>query len=186
MIDEINQIQESDEVGWQGSEINSTTRSCGVSDGRYAPHGTLSYSLNGPAFQWEFYSEGFVPPANDINRYTQHVLVVYPNPWPGRELICLDGDETWRVPNLNGQLYLGGSRDLGADLENAMLWIVRRDWVDCTGSDEKEPHWSNGHSTPRSTNCLFVLVPLESSNFSNPPPRHRDADPPRLPANHRL
>jgi hypothetical protein len=161
VVEEINGIQEPwliEDAGWTGPAINSTEPGCGVSDSEWAPHGTFTYTPEGPEFEWKFEGEGFVTPwVSGI--YHQYVLVYYPDPWPGTNLVCLAGSgdpfitEPWiGVPFTGDSLTLSGSHDFGMDLNDGKIWIVRRDWVDCTGREVNDPPWANLYRVPRLTN----------------------------------
>jgi hypothetical protein len=164
VLEEINAIQEpwpNDDANWTGPQVNSTIPACGVQDYADTPHGTLRYYPEGPRFDWEFDGVDFVPWTTDETgyRYHQYVLVFMPGEsWPGRNLVCLKGAGDpatgvgdW-IANDSGQLTGTGSYNFGADLTDARFWIVRRDWVDCTGHDNNTPQWTNLGDSPRLTN----------------------------------
>jgi hypothetical protein len=156
VVDEINGIQEpwpDDYAGWNGPEIGSSGPSCGVDEstqaGEYGPSGTFTYMSEGPELEWKFRGEGFVPPIRGwAYGYHHYVLIYYPDPWPGRDLVCLgDGKASG-----SGRLTLQGSHDFGGTITDGKVWIVRKNWVDCTGTDEKDPYWANPEGVPRLTN----------------------------------
>ncbi len=115
--------------------------------GRALPYGTFEYTPESPEFEWEFAGNGFVPPLRGpFGPHHRYVLVYYPDPWPGRDLICL-GDG---IPNKQGSLKLRGSYDFNGNLADAKIWIVRADWVDCEGDGFE--HRTNPDGVPRLTN----------------------------------
>jgi hypothetical protein len=148
VVDEINSIQEPwpvDSGGWTGPEVNSTDPSCGFTNSPWAPYGTFTYTPEGPDFEWEFQGQGFVPTGSTYHHY---LLVYYPDPWPGRDLVCLaDG-----IPDRQGTFSLSGSWTYAPDVIDGKIWIVRRDWVDCTGYEVNDPPWANLDRVPRLTN----------------------------------
>jgi hypothetical protein len=173
VVEEINNIQEPwpvDDAGWTGPVITSTEPGCGVTDAPWAPYGTFTYMPEGPELEWEFEGHGFVPrnPTNGINH--QYILVYSPDPWPGRNLVCLPqhdwtpdcgvdglGCERWVRPGTQGNLTIEGSYDFGTDLNDAKIWVVRAGWVDCTGNgaEVRDPPyriWVNDERVPRLTN----------------------------------
>jgi hypothetical protein len=168
VIEEINGIQEPwplNDADWSGPVVNSTEPECGVTDGQFTPHGTFTYTPEGPELEWEFTGEGFVPPNVENGTRHNYVLVYYPDPWPGRNLVCLAGrgdpgvpdtygPNDYLIPDLEGNLSGDGSHDFGRDLTGAKIWIVRRDWVDCTGFEAigDEPPWVNDKPVARLTN----------------------------------
>jgi hypothetical protein len=151
VVDEINSI---DEATDPGTVINSTDSRCEYADIPETdedprPRGTLKYSTEGPEFEWTFKGEGFV---ETVHKY---VLIIYPDPWPGRGLICLDQSDG---ANVGGRLHLSGRQDLGMDLTDAKIWIVRAGWVDCDGASEFNsctPYGDNPDDVPRLTNDAF-------------------------------
>jgi hypothetical protein len=148
VVEEINDIQEpwpEDYAGWEGPVINSTSPACGV-QGFYAPRGTFTYTTAGPELDFEFHGEGFVP-QTEIGVHA-HMLVYYPDPWPGRGLVCLGGG----LADPEGTLRIERVVNLGRDLSNAKIWIVRDDWVDCSGDEANDPFWENPDRVPRLTN----------------------------------
>jgi hypothetical protein len=152
VVDEINSIQERDDSSWEGPVINSTEPSCGVTDSPLEPRGTFTYTVEGPKFEWTFEGEGFLPSGPVYHNY---ILIFYPDPWPGKRLFCLDVVRNHITPDERGRLSLSGSLDLGTDLTNAKIWIVRRNWVDCSGHDidiSDLVHWRNPDGVPRLTN----------------------------------
>jgi hypothetical protein len=153
VVEEINGIQQPwpvDDAGWTGPVVNSTGPGCGVTDAEFAGYGTFRYTSEGPEFEWEFEGQGLVPYHWSNGTYHRYVLVYYPDPWPGRNLVCLghgEGDP-W------GNMTLQGSYDFGTDVNDAKIWIVRRHWVDCTGYEAHgdDPPWVNDEHVPRLTN----------------------------------
>jgi hypothetical protein len=174
VVDEINGIQEpwpDDYTGWQGPTVNSTGPSCGVSLGLpgqdpLQPRGTFTYTTEGRWFDWQFTGEGFYPsPPPPGGMWHNYTLIVYPGPWPGADLVCLHGEaEPGEVgygdgmPDSWGNVRWDGRHYFGHDLSDARIWIVRRGWVDCTGSDKLEfyggARWNNPDGVPRLTNDL--------------------------------
>ena len=162
VVEEINGIQEPFRDGsgdWTGPDINSTEPGCGGSDSEFRPYGTFTYTPEGPELEWKFEGTGFVTPL--LGTYHHYVLVYYADPWPGENLVCLAGrgdpfvTEPWIGVPFNGDsLSLSGSHDFGMDISDGEIWIVRRDWVDCTGyeADEGDPPWANDEHVPRLTN----------------------------------
>lgn len=125
----------------QGPDIGSTGSPCQCGDWpEYCPHGTLTYSTVGAVFEWKFSGAGFVP----IDH--RYVLVVYRDPWPGRNPVCLE--ET--MANRGGRIRFSGSRDLAEGLTDAKIWIVRSNWVDCEGGGFD--HRPNPDGVSRMTN----------------------------------
>ncbi len=123
------------------------------------PDGTFTYTTEGPELEWEFEGRGFVPPNRIAGTYHHYVLVYYADPWPGTNLVCLAGSgdpfisEPWiGVPFTGDSLSLSGSHDFGMNINDGKIWIVRRDWVDCTGYDQQDPPWTNLDRVPRLTN----------------------------------
>ncbi len=150
VIDDIRAIEE--EPNAEGPTITSMGRDCGCSHPwpEYCPEGVLTYSTAGPMFEWRFQGTGFVPVSHG------YVLITTPDPWPGRGLICLEGDETQGVrANRGGNIRFSGSRDLGMHLTDARIWIVRSAWVDCDANgfrsrlnpdDSPQPRLTNDHN----------------------------------------
>jgi hypothetical protein len=155
VVDEINQIQEIDKRSWEGPVVNSTRWSCHVADSPLRPVGTFTYRVAGPQFEWSFEGGGFLP-YSPTAIYHRYVAILYPDPWPGRRLVCLDLVRNNITPDETGRLRLSGSVDLGRDLVNAKIWIVRRHWVDCSGHDYdidiNDVPWPNHDGVPRLTN----------------------------------
>lgn len=126
VVDVINTVDEQSSEPW--GDIPSTAANCECGDWpEYCPRGTLKYSTAGPVFQWTFNGRGFV---SQVHKY---VLIYYPDPWPGRDLICLEE----ATANRGGKIRFSGSKDLGLDLGHAKMWIVRLKWVDCNGEGFK-------------------------------------------------
>jgi hypothetical protein len=149
VVDAINAIDEQqDPEPWD--YIYSPTYDCERGDQLpgYYPEGTLTYSTVGPEFKWKFRGDGFIP------RSHNYVLILYPDPWPGKQdLICLEGWEEKVKANLAGKIRFSGSMNLGTDLENAEAWIVRLAWVDCDGQGFLYP-WGTGHENPHRVPAL--------------------------------
>jgi hypothetical protein len=143
VVDDIRGITEA--PNGSGPLITSTGRTCECSHEwpEYCPEGTLTYSTAGPEFEWKFNGKNFVP----IDH--RYVLIYYPDPWPGRGLICLGGSEG---ANRGGRIRLSGSQDLDRDLTDAKIWIVRRAWVDCDGGGFRHRTNPDDVKGPRLTN----------------------------------
>ena len=170
VIEQINQIEESSESGWEGPIINSTEPACGVTDGPYepyAPHGTFTYRIEGPRLEWSFVGTDLVSPQlTDQGVYVWHIymLVLIPDgPWPARDLTCIGKKSFGSGIPRNGVVSMAGSLDLSADLVDAKIWLIPRfrlgpngdllaSWSDCTGSQEQETTWPNPDGVPRLTN----------------------------------
>ncbi len=172
VVTSINDIHEpwlNDDPSWVGPVIDSTEPDCGVWSSQYSPHGIFRYRSEGPRFEWEFEGEGFVPtipyPVGDRMYYIYHRyrLILYRDPWPGLNLVCLgEGSPRPAGPGTPaGVLILSSSRELHEDLSNAKIWIVGSsqwggtddvvDFVDCTGRGTMV-YWTNGYGVPRLTN----------------------------------
>lgn len=135
VVEAINEIAELNDNSTQGN-VGSTEPDCGVTDAPYQPSGTFAYISAGPQLDWQFNGVGFVP-RESPTWYHEYVLIYYPDPWPGLDLVCLGSGK----PDPKGRLRLRGSTELDDDLTDAKIWIVRKDWVDCTGNDVKDPDW---------------------------------------------
>lgn len=169
VVEEINGIDEpwpEDDPSWSGPIVNSTDPDCGVWSSEYSPHGIFRYKTEGPRFEWEFEGEGFVPTVlyyvdDNWTVFVRHRyrVIIYPDPWPGLNLVCLGEGRPSVSPE--GVLSLSGSSDLHGDLTNAKIWIVGSsmeggaddvvDFVDCTGRGASY-YWTNGYGVPRLTN----------------------------------
>lgn len=169
VVEEINGINEpwpEDDPSWSGPIVNSTGPDCGVWSSDYSPHGIFRYKTEGGQFEWEFEGEGFVPTTvyevdDNWIVFVRHRyrVILYRDPWPGLNLVCLG---VGRPPvNPEGVLSLSGSNELHGDLTDAKIWIVGSsmeggadnivDFVDCTGQGASV-YWTNGYGVPRLTN----------------------------------
>jgi hypothetical protein len=160
VVEEVNQIQESDEAGWQGPEITSTEPSCGVTDAPYEPYkprGTFRYRVEGRKFEWEFEGTGLIPPRKiqELWFWHDYALILYRDPWPGKGLLCLEESSGSSIPNSVGMVSKAGSVDLSADLVDAKIWVVESASLDCKGDGVDLPpniQWANPDGVPRLTN----------------------------------
>lgn len=105
--------------------------------------GKMTYRMAGPAFEFVFNGHGLEP---DV----EYTLIYYPDPWPGKGLICLGSG----TANYEGNVHIMGSVDTGdlpADYdanEGAKIWLVLTKDVDCSGDPTRMIGWNP-------TNYLF-------------------------------
>ena len=115
-----------------------------VEDGAW---GKMKYPLEGPTFK-------FVFNGHDLESDTDYTVIYYPDPWPGKGLICLGS----ALSNGGGNVHIMGSPDTGSlpideDLNNpdnpkhedciehstciegAKIWLVLSSDVDCIGQE---------------------------------------------------
>ena len=95
-----------------------------VDDGAW---GKMRYRLSGPMFDFVFNGHELTPGQS-------YMLIYYPDPWPGQDLICLGTKQA----NEDGNVHIKGSvetGDLPADYddntEGAKIWLVLTDDVNC-------------------------------------------------------
>jgi hypothetical protein len=130
---------------------------CGDEFPEYCPTGTFTYSIDGPEFDWRFNGTGFVP------RDHRYVLIVFPDPWPGRNLICLREV----TANRGGKLRHSGSVTIPGGLTGAKIWIVRNNWVDCDGCGFSRR--DNPDDVPRLTNDRNADGTADATESCGPP-----------------
>ena len=88
--------------------------------------GKMTYNLSGPEFAFVFNGHG-------LNSGDDYTLIYYPDPWPGKGLICL-GSTT---ATGDGDVHIMGSVDTGGlpaaydENDGAKIWLVLSDDVDC-------------------------------------------------------
>lgn len=94
--------------------------------------GKMKYNLSGPEFDFNFNGHG-------LEAGEEYLLIYYPDPWPGNNLICLGEG----IANKGGNVHIKGSVNTG-DLpaendenanEGAKIWLVLKDDVDCIGRE---------------------------------------------------
>jgi hypothetical protein len=68
----------------------------------------MTYNLAGPTFEFVFNGKGLVPGY-------EYTLMYYPDPWPGKGLICLGSG----IANEGGNVHLAGSVETETDLPAA-------------------------------------------------------------------
>ncbi|MGI6379613.1 MAG: hypothetical protein ACOX2R_02360 [Anaerolineae bacterium] len=81
--------------------------------------GKLRYGLEAPEFAYHFSGQLLTPG-------TEYALIIYTDPWPGTGSVLL----TSGYADEYGSLLLKGSMDLGADLNDAKVWLVYADDFD--------------------------------------------------------
>ena len=89
-----------------------------VEDGAW---GKMKYNLSGETFDFVFNGHGLEPGLH-------YHIIYYPDPWPGEGLICLGGSTV----NEDGDVHIAVSFDID-DLEDAKIWLVLTNDVDCSG-----------------------------------------------------
>jgi hypothetical protein len=88
--------------------------------------GKMKYNLSGPEFDFNFNGHG-------LEAAEEYLLIYYPDPWPGDDLICLGSG----TANKGGNVHIKGSvntGDLPAENDTnagAKIWLVLLDDVDC-------------------------------------------------------
>ena len=88
--------------------------------------GLLKYNLAGPEFVFDFNGQGIQAGAN-------YVLMYYPDPWPGKGLICLGNGTV----DSNGEIHIQASADTGNlpapfdENSEAKIWLALSDDVKC-------------------------------------------------------
>jgi hypothetical protein len=103
--------------------------------------GQMKYNLLGDKFKYSFEGKKLVP-------NTKYTLIYYPDPYPGKNLICLGSRKTNGV----GNLQINGSREIttglpipddanflpqdppGSGAVGAKIWLVLSADVDCDGT----------------------------------------------------
>ncbi len=101
-------------------------------------NGKMKYNLSGTEFEFVFNGHG-------LEADTDYCLIYYPDPWPGRGLICLG----CATSNGGGNVHIQGSVNTG-DLpaedyddnypDGAKIWLVLADDVDC--DDQEMTDWN--------------------------------------------
>jgi hypothetical protein len=89
--------------------------------------GKMTYNLSGPEFEFGFNGHG-------LEAGVEYCLIYYPDPWPGKGLICLG----CATANGGGNVRIAGSVNTG-DLpaegdeneDGAKIWLVLAEDVDC-------------------------------------------------------
>ncbi len=93
--------------------------------------GKMRYNQEGATFDFVFNGHGLEPG-------TEYTLIYYPDPWPGKGLICLGRG----AADAGGNVHIAGSPDLDSDLPafydnnhpaGAKIWLALSQDVDCTG-----------------------------------------------------
>ncbi len=125
--------------------------------------GVLHYSLWGEKFVFSFKGHDLLPGKN-------YTLIYYPDPWPGKGLICLGSGQTTPVPSSTnrgkhkgngkapGNAEIHGSMDLGTGLPanydanfnpvapsgavGAKIWLVLSDDVQCAAGSTQMVNWN--------------------------------------------
>ncbi len=119
--------------------------------------GRMSYNLWGPTFDFVFQGRRLVPKED-------YTLIYYPDPWPGKNLICLGSG----IANNAGNLVMTGRKNIGTSLPatddanwtpcgddvlpvdchsgavGAKIWLVLTSDVDCVAKDENTPPQMTG------------------------------------------
>lgn len=94
-----------------------------VEDGAW---GKMTYNTEGPTFDFVFNGHG-------LEAGTEYTLIYYPDPWPGKGLICLGAGTATE----EGDIHIMNTVDTG-DLpkeydnnDKAKIWLVLSEDVDC-------------------------------------------------------
>ncbi len=99
-----------------------------VEDGAW---GKMTYQTSGMYFSFVFNGHGLVPDS-------EYTLIYYPDPWPGKGLICLGTG----IVNEEGNVHIKGAVETCGDLPmksddnylyGAKIWLVLSGDVDCDG-----------------------------------------------------
>ena len=97
-----------------------------VADGAW---GKMEYRLSGSVFNAVFNGHKLVPGAS-------YTLMYYPDPWPGKGLICLGSGVANKGGNVNINAVTPMATDLpaayDANTTGAKIWLVQSADVDCT------------------------------------------------------
>jgi len=126
--------------------------------------GVLHYSLWGKTFDFSFKGRNLLPGKN-------YTLIYYPDPWPGKNLICLGSGQTTPAASSTksggnghrknqppGNVEIHGSMDIGTSLPasydanfnpvspsgavGAKIWLVLSDDVQCKTSPFQLINWN--------------------------------------------
>ncbi len=124
--------------------------------------GELHYSLWGKNFDFSFQGHNLLPGKN-------YTLIYYPDPWPGKNLICLGSGQTTPASTNSGKnkqqknqksgnIQLHGSMDIATSLPasydanfnpvspsgavGAKIWLVLSDDVECKTSPFQMINWN--------------------------------------------
>lgn len=116
-----------------------------VEDGAW---GKMKYPLQGPTFKFVFNGHGLEPEMD-------YTLIYYPDPWPGKGLICLG----FAISNEGGNVHIMAAPDTGdlptiddlnhpdnpkcsTCIEGAKIWLVLSSDVDCDSTPTAMIGWN--------------------------------------------
>jgi len=94
-----------------------------VKDGAW---GKMKYNLKGEKFEFLFNG-------HDLEEGLEYTLIYYPDPWPGKGLICLGTETVNEEGNIHimGSVYTGDLPMEADQNDGAKIWLVLSDDVDC-------------------------------------------------------